>query len=526
MEAIPQDILDDIVSYLLPKDFKPKDSYQKREKALLTLATLAPLSRPFQAAVERLTFKYINIKSDELPELSKLLTPARRYFLASLTFTVTLPPYDSASALTAESPAERAANNECYSQAIHSLFQILRNWEVEDSETVTSHLALAINHPESPSDCPWPSKFAPWSAVSEQSEECIHEGRYLHSYIELFNTESLPMLQRVRRLIMLRPEGRYGHRNICPEAPMLLAFRLPNLEVIKLNIDDDEKRFPDIRRRNRDETALALRKLSLPSLKSADVHFFLRRYRNETVSPPILHDLRIPDPLSSALFDFSQNLVDFELTGAFDVSLLRPIQGLSNTPWPRLRFLDVNLHATTPSGDWYFTDRKEESPVFSSNTRSRQLSQYGHSDLHKEKFSFVKEAEVANLSPAQVFRGKVNEETLVPFIDAYAEALSVMPKLTSAAFNCEIEDDSFDDGEPGWFSIAYFAPCASAKKHPSRLICPKCNRSATRQLVTSLLDWVPNEELAVKLRGVQDAFRSEPMVEKDMVTFLKEHGEE
>ncbi|WYZ37000.1 hypothetical protein EsH8_II_000506 [Colletotrichum jinshuiense] len=301
---------------------------------------------------------------------------------------------------------------------------------------------------------------------------------------------------------------------------------MPNLERISLSMDDEEKRFPEIRTRNRDEAAHALRELSLPSLKRVAFDFFLRRYRNESASPPVLHTPGVPDPLSSAICEFSQNLkdlVELSITGAFDTSLLSPLEDISRTPWPKLRFLDFNLHATTPSGGWYFTNRFDRDLHMPYVPRPH-FRVSSHSDLHNEEFSFVEEAEYAQLRPIRVFRGNVLEETLVPLIDAYADALSAMPMLTSAALNFQLEDEREED--PSWFCVAYFAPCQSAQKHPPRLLCPKCNRGVTRQLVTSLLDWEPSQELATKLRSIGDEFRKEPMVEKGMTEFLKEHEDD
>ncbi|KAF7548925.1 hypothetical protein G7Z17_g6734 [Cylindrodendrum hubeiense] len=521
MEALPQDLVDQIVSYLLPEDFRPNGPYDKRQRPALPLTPLATLSRRLQASVERLTFKYIKINSDELAEFDQLLTPARRSLLAGLTFTVNLPSYDAAASLRAESPAERAANDDAYSQAIHRLFKTLKAWELEDSKTIACRMALAINNPESPSDRPWPSQTAPWGLTPGTEDECIHEGRYLHSYIDLLNLEDLPVLDRVKHLTMLNQEDKYGYRQLFPRVSILLAAKMPNLESVRINMDDSERRFPDMRKRNRDDAAHAIRTLSLPELKRADLHFFLRRYRDESISPPILHNPGIPDPLSSAICELSQNLVKLDITGVFDMSLLRPLQGLSETSWPRLRFFDVDFHATTPSGDWYFTSRFPQSPG-SSTSETLPDPQYNHSNLHEEQFSFQREAEYASQSPTDSFRAIPKNDTLVPFIEAYADALSAMPKLVSALFHCQLED-RFDDGEPGWFSIAYFAACINANKHPPKLVCTNCNRSIDRQLVTSWDGWAPSEELAAKLRGIQDAFSKTPMVVKRIEQYLEEN---
>ncbi|GKT44567.1 uncharacterized protein ColSpa_04748 [Colletotrichum spaethianum] len=294
---------------------------------------------------------------------------------------------------------------------------------------------------------------------------------------------------------------------------------MPSLESIKLSMDDDEKRFPDIRVRHRNEVAQAIKELSLPALTKADFDFFLRRQRNERAQPPVLHETDVPDPLSSAICEFSQNLVNLKVTGVFDDSLLRPLKHLSTTSWPNLRFLDINLFTATPSGGWYFTKRDDvpTQPLYTYWPQNNNA----HSDLHMEEFSFLEEASYAFLNPVHVFRGKADDAALTPFVEVYADALSTMPKLTSAAFNFQLEDHV--DGEPGWFCIAYFAPCKSAQKHPPRLICPNCNRGVTRQLVTLLLGWEPNEQLAAKLRSIGNEFRAEPMVEKTMAEFMEYH---
>ncbi|KAK1622470.1 hypothetical protein BDP81DRAFT_455275 [Colletotrichum phormii] len=520
METLPQDLIDDIVSYLLPQQqVKAIQPYDVRVRPISPVAPLATVSRRLQAAVERATFRSLKITSDEFPKFIEILTPARRYHLASLIVTITLPPYDEAASHRAESPEERLINDKCYSNGIKSLFDILRRWEDEDPETIGYRLALFINHPESPSDTPWPTKYVPWGEMYPE-EDGIYEGRFLHSFIELRESQLLPNLERVKQLVMMQQEERYGHRNTYPKVPIILASKMPNLERFKLFMNDDEKRFEELRILNRNEAAQAIRELSLPSLRKAEFDFFQRRYRNERAMPPALHGPGVPDPLSSAICAFSQNLVDLSVTGAFDDSLLRPTQGLSETSWPNLRFLDVNMHATSPSGTWYFK-KADGSPDHRPYTHSSSTNN-AHSDLHSEEFSFVEEAAYARMTPVEVFRCKPDDAYITPFIEAYANALKVMPKLASAALNFQLEYETEED-EPSWMCIAYFAPCRTASKHPPKLLCPNCNRGVTRQLVKLYLGWEPSEALAAKLRAIGDEAHEASMVEKTMAQFMDQH---
>ncbi|KAM0424346.1 hypothetical protein ACHAPT_010492 [Fusarium lateritium] len=499
MDTLPQDIIDHIVSYLLAERFKPRKSYPYLYLRL-SRALLATVSRRLQTAVERWIFRDISINSEELETFSHILTPARRTFLVNLEFIPILPNYDVAASVRAESPAERAANDKSYTQAVHSLLETLKTWEEEDPLTVRYRLKLAINHPQSHSDRAWPGIFPPWKAMLPKGN-CIYEGRYLHSYIDLLRPELLPEVHRVRNLVMLRPGEKDIHRNVCPKVPMMLASRMPNIESVDLSMDDSEERFLDLRRRNRQEASDTMKELSLRELKSARLDFWHRRYRNEATVPPLLHGEDGPDPLSSAICDFSMNLVNLELAGIFDCSILRP---LNKVPWPNLQTLCIQLEPIAPSGEWYFLGSQP-----SSQPPDRPSSEISHMNLHDEEFNFRREAAYASQRSVDVFRGRVNEKALAPFIEAYADALSVMPKLVSAKLICNLNLEDETLPEPLSLQIAYFAPGANSE---TGLVDANNN---TRQLVTSLLGWVPNADLMDKLRRIQDAYRVEPMRERD-----------
>jgi hypothetical protein len=501
MDTLPQDIIDHIVTYLLADGSKPRQPYAYLHPRL-SRAALATVSRRLQTAVERWTFRDIRINSDELEKLIELLTPARRTFLAGLEFVPILRRYKDAASARAESPADRAANDESYTRAVQSLLETLKVWEEENPHSINYRLRLSINVPQSRSDRVWPGIFPQWKALLPKGN-CIYEGRYLHSYIVLLRPEQLPEVHRVNHLVMIRPDEKRIHRNVCPKVPFMLASKMPNLETVDFSVDDSEERFLDLRRRNRQEAADAMKGVSLPELKSARLDFWHRRYRNEATVPPHLHGVNIPDPLSAAVCDFSMSLVNFEVAGIFDPDLLRP---LSQAPWPNLQTFSIELEPISPSGEWYFLESQPPSqpPV------DRPSSEFSYKNLHQEQFSFRREASYASQRPADAFRGRVNEKTLAPFIEAYANALSVMPKLVSAKLVCNLDFHSETLPEPPSFQIAYFAPGAYSN---SGLVDLNYN---TRQLVTSLLGWVPSADLMTKLRGIQDAYRIEPMKEMDV----------
>ncbi|RSL44349.1 hypothetical protein CEP54_014720 [Fusarium duplospermum] len=502
MDTLPQDIIDQIVSYLFATKFKLRKPYAHLHHHL-PRAPFATVSRRLQTAVERWTFRDIRINSDELEKFIQLLTPARRTFLAGLEFIPILPPYKDTVNARAESPAERAANDESYTQAVQSLLEALKTWEEEDPQSVNYRLKLSINLPKSPSDRAWQGIFPQWNAILPKGY-CIYEGRFLHSYIDLLRLEQLPEVNRVKHLVMKRPDKKRLYRNLCPKVPFMLASKMPNLESVNFSMDDSEERFHDLRVHNRQEAADSLRRLSLPHLKSASLDFWHRRYRHEEVVPPRLHRVGMPDPLSTAICDFSMNLVDLKLAGIFDASLLRP---LGSVVWPELRTLRINLEPVTPSGEWYFLESfpSPDSPL------GRPSSDFTHENLYEESFNFRREAAYASQPMVTTFfRGRVDEKALGPFIEAYADALSGMPKLRKAKLICNLDFEDETLSEPLSFQITYFAPGEYSK---SGGVDRNYNN---RQLVTSLLGWVPSPDLMAKLRGIQDEYRVEPMKEMDV----------
>ncbi|KAI8711659.1 hypothetical protein NCS52_01430000 [Fusarium sp. LHS14.1] len=498
MDTLPQDIIDHIVSYLLARRSKPRKPYAYLHHHL-SRAPLATVSRRLQTAVERWTFRDMRINSDELEKFIQLLTPSRRTFLAGLEFIPMLPTYKDAAGTRAESPAERAANDESYTQAVQSLLETLKAWEEEDPHSVNYRLKLSINIPQSPSDRAWPGIFPQFRALLPKGN-CIYEGRYLHSYIDLLRLEQLPEVHRVKHLVMKRPDKKRIHRNVCPKVPFMLASKMPNLESINVSVDDSEERFLDLRAKNRQDAADSLKRLSLPHLKSARLDFWHRRYNHEATVPSHLHAVGTQDPLSAAICDFSMNIVDLEISGIFDASLLRP---LSSAVWPELRTLRLKLEPVTPAGEWYFL----ESHPSSSAPPERPSSEFTLKNLHEEPFHYWRESSYASQKHSEAFRGRVDEKLLSPFIEMYADALSSMPKLRKARLICNLDLQDETLSELLSVQVSYYAPGERSKSSSVK------RDYNNRQLVISLLGWVPNPDLMAKLRSIQDEYRFEPMKE-------------
>lgn len=571
-------------------------------------------------SIERLTFRHVRLSSDELSTFRQIFKDStasssassynqgarqqqhrRRHLLKSLTLDIILPSYSRSASKRIETLAERRANDVAYTTAIQELFQILKTWEVEDPSLVVGSggrgrngLKLCINHPLSRSDRPY-SLEGEWdtSSLAESSDNddssddssstrlSIHEGRYFHHHIDLLSPSTLPELNSIGELVMKQPSGRWGFRMTYPKVPYLLAHKMPRLEAFDIDVSDNEKRFPELRRRNRLELAEVMARLELPRLKRAGMMFFQMRWRDQRVVPPVLLTVageggKEVDPLSCAIRRLAgDGLTDLTVTGVVDQSLFRDCADRSggagtSTDWKNMRRLEINFYETTPSGQWYFTGRPPRDALpaqfhpdlWNDETEmvAMDVTELGQGG---EQFSFAREAGLAGMEPRTVFRSTPCAETMDPLVDAFAEATAGMPHLKSAMLNCTTDVAEFNfaaGGEeegtrPDWFMLAYMEPVTSTAASGETVVQGRAREdgvreeeeeegvdrlsshmtarrgrstsqaSAQRQLITSLMGWQPTKQLRKKLTFVQPDCRAEMVVEKDMDTWLREQGQ-
>jgi hypothetical protein len=515
MDRLPQELIELIISHLDPRVNTPKaadddgtiNPYAKPAKPSIALAPFATISRAWQHPTERRTFRSIRIDSDELSEFQRIFTPDRRSCLVELTFTAILPSYDSVASTRVETQEDRRANDEAYSAAIASLFGILKPWETNGLEYSAPRVSLFINHPVSRSDVQWRDRTNVRGPEGE-----IYEGRYYHSYIALLNMDELPQLNQISKLIMKMPSDYLGHRMVYPKVPVQLASKMPNLEDIALDMNDNERRYIDCRINSRRELAECLQQVSLPALKVAELHFFHLPPKNHYLTPPILSPSTDYDLLSSTCHSFTQGLVELSIHGVLDESLLRPLIGSGDTMWPKLEEIDIHFFGSTPSGKWYFTGSPGSPPSPIVEDVAGTLSD----PPTEEAFDFDREFEIAGVQPLHIFRLSPDDEVISPLVEAFADAVGRMPKIRNATLHSTVVSKY---GSELWFAIAYIGPCFNPARCKG-----ECRRIKERQLVTDLLGWMPNALVMDKLRGMGSSFHEDEMVEESMDSFIRKHS--
>ncbi|KAH6645273.1 hypothetical protein BKA67DRAFT_109150 [Truncatella angustata] len=509
MDQLPQELIELIVEFLSPDaslpdededGWSPYSDSRKPESSLLPYATI---SRAWQAAIERQTFRSLKLNSDEYPMLKNTLGPHRYRCLQRLVLTIILPSYDSVSATKVETQQDKDANDHAYSRAVHDIFDILRSLEVVDGKSRS--LEFYINHPVSRSDVQY---FM--GRGTKGSDGQIYEGRYFHSYIDLYNIHRLPKLRDVTKFVMKMPKTQLGHRMLYPRVPFQIASKMPNLEALSVDANDNERLYVDRRLKYRQDLAEHLQKLSLPKLRKADLHFLYTSPQDHYYMPPMINPTADFDLLSSVCQSFSQGLEELDLNGVLDVTLLRPLEGFKTALWPRLEQLDIHFHQVRPAGGWYFTgDPPSWMPGPTPATEAIV-------DNPNEEFDFGQEMGLIGMQQTRYFRTTPDNDAITPLVEAFADAVAVMPKIRNAMLHSTLGEGNVT---PEWFVIAYVAPCRKPAACQGA-----CYRLPERMLVTDLQGWVPADRVTNKLRNMGSKYYDVDITEESMDKFLSRNG--
>ncbi|KAH8911772.1 hypothetical protein BR93DRAFT_932897 [Coniochaeta sp. PMI_546] len=325
MARLPQEICDQVAA-LSSDDTGGVPDFKR--------AGLATISRTWQMAFERQTFKRIRLKSTELESFEQIVTGHRRHFLENLDYSIVLPTYSDGARGLFERGPDRLTNDEAFTAAIHGLFRILQTWNERDDGTIQFRIEAVY----SPAD---------------ESRFC----RYQYSYVRLLRPEELPEISVISAF-----RTRSMPRALDPRVPIDIAVKLPNLQDTYWHIRDSERRYPALRRRNRHELAQRVRDVmpKVSVLQSLSIFMQHGLLTNHSWHPA---DLRLNqsalDPLSSALREATsswQAMRRLSITGTIDESLFWPSPALPIVDpfWQGLKCLDIQFDMTTPIGGWYF----------------------------------------------------------------------------------------------------------------------------------------------------------------------------
>jgi len=508
MERLSRELIAHIASFLEREEDQSDVPQSDRKKLPSKLPPFATISHDWQYAIERRTYHELRVRNDDIGTFQINCVGHRRLALAVLRYDVVLPTYDDKACARFEREKDKQINDETFTRAIETLFRVLKSWE--SGSQSNGRLSLVIDNVYSPMDGIHRGleifkndRFQ--EGVGKRRD--LFEYRYIHSSIHLLHPDELPSLSLVTRLIGVP----VGTRIIDMCAVVDIAGKLSNLQRIEWNLNDNEKRYPDLRQRARLSFSEALMKYDFPNLKIADVSFLHNAPSNHHAlpAPMIPTSKRQDDPFSTALRKLSQspNLKSLNFSGVIDPSFFWPS---SSSPsenqliWPALETLHVTFDITSPSGTWYFerdpNDQLDESTAADDNPPAWDGMD---SDSATESTSFTSGDDPDDFDPAReefftgqqpvcTFRGIPNNQTLPPLLEAMAKAAAQMPKLQALSLSIYL-----DAKEVEW-AVSYYAPDR----------CPWVSQGEAddlpkRRLYWEVGNWRPDPELSALWRKVQ-----------------------
>ncbi|CAJ2513905.1 Uu.00g020240.m01.CDS01 [Anthostomella pinea] len=116
MDRLPQEIYDEIGALLHDPAFcRP---------------ALATVSRQWQIAIERQTFRNIRLRSTDLGCFQQIVQHRRRRYVNAINYLIVLPGYSDEKRRQFEREDDRRANDEVFTTVVHRLFHRLEHWDV------------------------------------------------------------------------------------------------------------------------------------------------------------------------------------------------------------------------------------------------------------------------------------------------------------------------------------------------------------------------------------------------------------
>lgn len=251
MNNMPQDIHDEIAAML----------HSQSED----LPSLATVSRKWQSAVERQTFRRIVLRSTDLERFQTIVRGRRRAYVNIIHYQVVLPAYSDAERCRFERGDTRQTNDDAFTAAIHGLLSIMESWDVCKDGYVQLHLRdtyLSADHTVLRRFSPDYEHIKRRLLRSESGTDVIdlRNWRFRYSFLRLVHASELPLVPVVRSFTVSSMT-----RNICDRVPIDIASRLPSLRRLVWRMNDWDIRYIGLRRTHRYDLAQAF-KTVLPQL--------------------------------------------------------------------------------------------------------------------------------------------------------------------------------------------------------------------------------------------------------------------
>ncbi|KAJ5120888.1 uncharacterized protein N7515_010276 [Penicillium bovifimosum] len=385
---LPPELISMVLEFIIAQeiaDMTPDGAPYPTQKP--NLVPYATINRAWQAAIERETFSSIKIDSNKrLAEFKQFpwdqSWSQRRSYIRTIHFIVELESYDFEARRKFENEEEIQRNSKIFTTSIQSLFNVLSEWpEPPDTEMGIS-LSIKAYSPRNLSaqerEVRQLRRLSPWAETLLTHD--VWDMRHQRSYLQ-FNEEAVNVQCRaVPVIIDLEILAAKGLRKVEPASSCFIAAKLPRLHDLCLILDDNCKWDPQLRERRRNEFADSIQFLPL-SIRQLTLGFTHSTPQDETYPPAVLTAEGTPDPLSTRLREFSQQLAGMSLSDCvLGKELFWPLNDDNPEPpfWPHLRSVELDSVPVTPCGKWMF---EQFNGLWESDSDSSHIS---HLDVDAE----------------------------------------------------------------------------------------------------------------------------------------------
>ena len=246
--SLSQELICLVASYLQRWEHQDRANTSARGRALLP--SYATISRSWQYAIERQTFREVAVKSREIDEFSRIVVKHRRKLLRRLELNVVLPTYTDTAWTKFETEKDKQSNNQVFTKAVKDLLALLRSWHDEfqtfrndNGAPIEQSLCLCMGECYSPKDR-WYRGWGNNWGFGEGHDLSQH--RYESSLLQL---ESIEGMQEIPQISSFHKS--MGTRNIEPRSLTIIATKFPNLDSFRWRLLDNEKVYPRLRQQTR-----------------------------------------------------------------------------------------------------------------------------------------------------------------------------------------------------------------------------------------------------------------------------------
>ncbi|KAI1088779.1 hypothetical protein F5B19DRAFT_496022 [Rostrohypoxylon terebratum] len=355
MDKLPQPILEKIIFLVSQNSHDPQ--FQDLHKK--AVARYAVVSSKFRQAVERITFRSINLEIDDLPKAPFILSRYSRWsHIQTLRFNIALRPYYGEPVSRLETPEEQEHNSGVFSIGIARIFIFLSQWPVRDTSAsrmpapvgvfIQSHSATDIELEDYSTML---MKYGPSFARND-----VQIWRYHRSLLHLGNV-ILPSIEHVP-ISQIAFTTLFFRRNIDPRAlgRITALINSKTLKAVAWAFGDTEKKDISLRLARRQNLADAIN--GLPSLEQFNLGVEYSSPFDHSCRPPVLYQAEEEDPVSSAIRKVFQKTTIVHVTGVLASPELFwpkfPSEPTTGPQFESLEELGLTFHPVTPHGEWVF----------------------------------------------------------------------------------------------------------------------------------------------------------------------------